>query len=78
MRASYRLGDLFTDDDFKRAAQIMSETDVPISRLEKEVVEPRIGQINAITHQKNSARYFAYVLEYALGEFSKRGNHKEE
>lgn len=66
---SIPLGELFTDQQLRRALVIVTDEPAGTARTAKlrtEIVEPRMDHINAATKQINDARYFSYVLEYAL------------
>lgn len=69
-RKTVRLGDLFTEEQIKKAVEIVhnfrrtgrSLNDILVERVVREAM-PRI---NDVTGQENDERYWAYVLEAAL------------
>jgi hypothetical protein len=36
-----------------------------VTRVQTEIIEPRMAEINKFTGQENDSRYLAYVCEYA-------------
>ena len=57
------LGDIFTDDQLKRAAELRHA-----KAIYREITGPLIDQINERTGQKNDPMYLAYALEWAVSQ----------
>jgi len=64
----YDLKTLFTKQEFELARSIIATT--PFGKINSQlcerVTEPALPHINKITRRENDARYWAYVLEWAL------------
>lgn len=67
----FKIGDIFTDAELKRAVTIFSEANrqngkETIDKVVAEITRPAMERIDKLTGQKNDERYFAYMLEYAV------------
>lgn len=65
------LGDVFTEQQLNRAAEIVSayqgKSERPlVEHLIEEITEPALDQINLATAQENDPGYWAWMLVYAL------------
>lgn len=68
----FKIGQLFTKDAMKLAAAIFLDDKANFaSRCVKEIIEPELARIDALTGQENDPRYLAYALAYVLEEASK-------
>lgn len=66
-----RLGDLLTEDQIKAALRIKEDVGGTtlgecVSRIQREVIEPNLAEINRKTGQENDDRYLAWVVAYAM------------
>lgn len=62
----FKIGDLFTDEQIKKAIKIIKSESRPHARLIDEIVTPNMERINEVTRQENHAGYIAYALEWAI------------
>ena len=69
----FDLNELFTKQELELARSIIKTTTTGQlnKQLTERVTEPALAHINKITGQENNARYWAYVLEWALGKEDK-------
>jgi hypothetical protein len=73
-RKTIALGELFTDEEIKLAAEIIARRErLPGSFVEstageiaRRITRPALARINTTTRQKNDAMYWAYALEYSI------------
>ena len=61
-----KIGDLFTEDDIRRAVACLRTDDRGFIRTGI-VTEEKMRVINAATGQENDRDYMAYLLEYVAG-----------
>ena len=67
--SSFSFDKVLSDKDFNKAFIIYKEykgTGTLNKRLQEEIINPKIEEINKITGQKNLSKYMAYALEYVL------------
>lgn len=72
MSKQYTIKQLFTADELKRALDIFaaSKPGTFCDNVVREVVTPEVmARIDALTGQKNDARYMGYALEYAISAY---------
>lgn len=72
MNKTISIGDIFTEQDLTKAAEIMGEADLQdvARRIDEEVVTPILPRIDEKTGQKNHARYWAYALIHVITEYA--------
>ena len=59
--------DFLTETQINRAIQIFEEGQADLhARLQREVIEPNMAEINRKLGQENDASYLAYAVEYVL------------
>jgi len=71
-----RLTELLTADQIEQARQILAEVDTAtdssmgktVERVQAEVIDPAIDEINLKTGQKNDPRYMAYLVCFAISQ----------
>ena len=68
-RRTIRLGDVFTEDESRRALALYKRLGRPpehheplVDVLVREITAPALPRINEVTGQENDARYWAYML----------------
>lgn len=63
------LGELFNEEDIAKAREIYKlAAPGQFKRMVLPLVEAKLAHINQVTGQENDAGYWAYALEYALGQ----------
>lgn len=60
------LGDILTEKELKRAMKLRKAKDIC-----KEIIEPKLPEINKKLGQENDAMYLAYFVEYAVTQLEK-------
>lgn len=68
------LGDLFTDQEIKRAAELFerAQPGTFCTTVVREVITPEVlARIDQRLGQKNDARYWGYALEHAMMQSQK-------
>lgn len=69
MTKQFSIGELFTRDEVKKAAELYSDGKGQFAeRAEKQIVKPAMVRINKVTGQENHPRYMAYALEHACAQ----------
>jgi len=66
--ASYDRNDLFPPALVRKAKQIMDATPAhkQAAALDEQIIAAEMPRINKLTHQENSSRYCAYMLQYLI------------